>query len=160
MPWVGFEPTIPTFEPGKTVHALDRATTVISGESDTIPIPYSPCVTLPSLRSFIFLSWIPTLGFISVWEVLLWSNTKHRYRRPVMCVRAGRNSNAWPAQMCVKWRMEWRFATSDISRAGALHWLIVGHMRAAIFILLCIRVLTHKPRNCGRFEKQIRLRFC
>jgi hypothetical protein len=28
MPWVGFEPTIPAFERAKTVHALDRATTV------------------------------------------------------------------------------------------------------------------------------------
>jgi hypothetical protein len=25
MPWVGFEPTTPVFEPAKTVHALDRA---------------------------------------------------------------------------------------------------------------------------------------
>jgi hypothetical protein len=29
MPWVGFEPTIPVFERAKTVHALDRAATVI-----------------------------------------------------------------------------------------------------------------------------------
>jgi hypothetical protein len=29
MPRVGFEPTIPVFEQAKTVHALDRATTVI-----------------------------------------------------------------------------------------------------------------------------------
>jgi hypothetical protein len=29
MPWVGFEPTIPAFERAKTVHALDRAATVI-----------------------------------------------------------------------------------------------------------------------------------
>jgi hypothetical protein len=29
MPWVGFAPTIPAFERGKTVHALDRAATVI-----------------------------------------------------------------------------------------------------------------------------------
>jgi hypothetical protein len=29
MPWVGFEPTIPVFERGKTVNALGRATTVI-----------------------------------------------------------------------------------------------------------------------------------
>jgi hypothetical protein len=29
MPLVGFEPTIPVFERAKTVHALDRATTVI-----------------------------------------------------------------------------------------------------------------------------------
>jgi hypothetical protein len=29
MPRVGFEPTIPVFERAKTVHALDRAATVI-----------------------------------------------------------------------------------------------------------------------------------
>jgi hypothetical protein len=29
MPWVGFEPTTPAFEREKTVHALDRAATVI-----------------------------------------------------------------------------------------------------------------------------------
>jgi hypothetical protein len=29
MPWVGFETTIPVFERAKTVHALDRAATVI-----------------------------------------------------------------------------------------------------------------------------------
>jgi hypothetical protein len=29
MPPVGFEPTIPVFERAKTVHALDRAVTVI-----------------------------------------------------------------------------------------------------------------------------------
>jgi hypothetical protein len=30
MPWAGFEPTIPAFKREKTVHALDRAATVIS----------------------------------------------------------------------------------------------------------------------------------
>jgi preprotein translocase subunit SecG len=29
MPQIGFEPAIPVFERAKTVHALDRATTVI-----------------------------------------------------------------------------------------------------------------------------------
>jgi hypothetical protein len=29
MPWVGFEPTISTFELAKTVHALDRAAAVM-----------------------------------------------------------------------------------------------------------------------------------
>jgi hypothetical protein len=29
MPRLGFEPTIPVFDPEKTVHALDRAATVI-----------------------------------------------------------------------------------------------------------------------------------
>jgi hypothetical protein len=28
MPWVGFEPTIPASERTKTVHALDRSSTV------------------------------------------------------------------------------------------------------------------------------------
>jgi hypothetical protein len=28
MPWLGFEPTIPTSEPAKTVQALDRSATV------------------------------------------------------------------------------------------------------------------------------------
>jgi hypothetical protein len=32
MPQVGFEPTIPVFERVKTVHALDRAATVIGEE--------------------------------------------------------------------------------------------------------------------------------
>jgi hypothetical protein len=35
MPWVGFEPTIPVFERAMTVHALDRAATVITGLSST-----------------------------------------------------------------------------------------------------------------------------
>jgi hypothetical protein len=34
MPWVGFEPPIPALERAKTVHALDRAATVI-GKSNT-----------------------------------------------------------------------------------------------------------------------------
>jgi hypothetical protein len=33
MPWVGFEPTIPAFKRAKTVHALDRAATVIGRKS-------------------------------------------------------------------------------------------------------------------------------
>jgi hypothetical protein len=37
MPSVGFEPTIPAFERGKTVHALDRAATV-TGESNNIVV--------------------------------------------------------------------------------------------------------------------------
>jgi hypothetical protein len=35
MPWVGFEPTIPASERAKTVHALDRASTVIGMFTDT-----------------------------------------------------------------------------------------------------------------------------
>jgi hypothetical protein len=33
MPLVGLEPTIPAFERAKTVHALDRAATVIGDKS-------------------------------------------------------------------------------------------------------------------------------
>jgi hypothetical protein len=36
MPSVGFEPTIPAFERAKTVHALDRAVTVM-GHLDLLP---------------------------------------------------------------------------------------------------------------------------
>jgi hypothetical protein len=32
MPWVRFEPTIPTSERAKTVHALDRSATVTGSE--------------------------------------------------------------------------------------------------------------------------------
>jgi hypothetical protein len=32
MPWVRFEPTMPAFERGKTVHALPRATTVMGNK--------------------------------------------------------------------------------------------------------------------------------
>jgi hypothetical protein len=35
MPWVGFEPTIPALERGKTVQALDRAATVIGDYKTT-----------------------------------------------------------------------------------------------------------------------------
>jgi hypothetical protein len=46
MTQVGFESTIPVFERSKTVHALDRATTVIGGNikiltvnSDHVKVP-------------------------------------------------------------------------------------------------------------------------
>jgi hypothetical protein len=32
MPWVGFEPTIPAFQRAKTIHALDRAASVIGAK--------------------------------------------------------------------------------------------------------------------------------
>jgi hypothetical protein len=38
MPLVGFKPTIPVFELAKTVHALDRATTVIGSGFSTLAI--------------------------------------------------------------------------------------------------------------------------
>jgi hypothetical protein len=37
MPRVGYEPTIPVFKRAKTVHALDRAATVIGGRFYTHP---------------------------------------------------------------------------------------------------------------------------
>jgi hypothetical protein len=47
MPRVGLEPTIPVFERAETVHALDRAATVI--DQDTLePIEFS-VVSLNSL---------------------------------------------------------------------------------------------------------------
>jgi hypothetical protein len=36
MPWFGFEPMIPAFEGAKTVHALDRAATVIGEKFYTL----------------------------------------------------------------------------------------------------------------------------
>jgi hypothetical protein len=36
MSWVGFEPTIPVFQRAKTVHALDRAATVIASSHCTM----------------------------------------------------------------------------------------------------------------------------
>jgi cobalamin biosynthesis protein CobD/CbiB len=48
MPQVGFEPTISVFERKKTVHALDRAATVIG--TSAILLVVIPLVTVP-LRS-------------------------------------------------------------------------------------------------------------
>jgi hypothetical protein len=36
MTWAGFEPTIPVFELAKTVHALDRAATVIGASQSLV----------------------------------------------------------------------------------------------------------------------------
>jgi hypothetical protein len=44
MPQVGFEPTIPVFEWGKTVHASDRAATVI--DKNIITSNYRGCTVL------------------------------------------------------------------------------------------------------------------
>jgi hypothetical protein len=54
MALVGFEPTITVFERAKTVHALDRATTVIGGEYN-----FSCVGTIKSIASpqWWFLSW-------------------------------------------------------------------------------------------------------
>jgi hypothetical protein len=40
MPWVVFEPTIPAFERPKTVHALDRAATVIGTQESSKWLKY------------------------------------------------------------------------------------------------------------------------
>jgi hypothetical protein len=45
MPQLGFEPTIPVFERGKTVHALDRAATVI-GKHSASYLEFRPCLSL------------------------------------------------------------------------------------------------------------------
>jgi hypothetical protein len=72
MPRVGFEPTIPVFERAKTVHASDRATTVIGIRSiyyrnietsdrylnihnpcfGRVLIIFKPCTLLISVRVF------------------------------------------------------------------------------------------------------------
>jgi hypothetical protein len=59
MPGVGLDPTIPAFKRAKTVHALDRAATVIrisnqttrryiaeDGTGHNVPPPREPLVTL------------------------------------------------------------------------------------------------------------------
>jgi hypothetical protein len=43
MPRVGFEPTIPAFQRAKIVHALDRATTVISLDGITVHLNIRQC---------------------------------------------------------------------------------------------------------------------
>jgi hypothetical protein len=57
MPWTGFEPTIPALERAKTVHALDRAATVIDRSCQL-----SNCV-LPSQSALAFL----TVYFYQTW---------------------------------------------------------------------------------------------
>jgi hypothetical protein len=54
MPRVGFEPTIPVFERAKTVHALDRAATVIGKErfcDDQIKERGDVCNSMGDLRN-------------------------------------------------------------------------------------------------------------
>jgi hypothetical protein len=46
MPWVGFEPTIPAFEPATTVHILDRSATVI-GCNAVYANEYTKAATFP-----------------------------------------------------------------------------------------------------------------
>jgi hypothetical protein len=50
MPCVGFEPTIATSGQGKTVHALDRSTTVTDYKIYTV---YETLKFFPSVRSWI-----------------------------------------------------------------------------------------------------------
>jgi hypothetical protein len=48
MPRVGFEPTIPVFVKAKTVHALERAATVIGNYAlYSPPMSFSSSVTFP-----------------------------------------------------------------------------------------------------------------
>jgi hypothetical protein len=52
MSRLGFEPTIPEFEPAKTVHALDRVATVI-GRTNTYKYIYIQLhIGLKKLRGF------------------------------------------------------------------------------------------------------------
>jgi hypothetical protein len=59
MPQVGFELTIPVFERVKTVHALDRAATVIG---TNLPLPYLICTLLCVLKIRVLFFCAVTLG--------------------------------------------------------------------------------------------------
>jgi hypothetical protein len=68
MPRVGFEPTIPVFERPKTIHALDRAATVIGsmlnygygGRSPSGNFLLRPIVIRERRRKYIFAVNLPT----------------------------------------------------------------------------------------------------
>jgi hypothetical protein len=51
MPWVGFEPMIPVFERAKTVHAFDRAATVIGKYRHQLYLFSRSCVYIHSATS-------------------------------------------------------------------------------------------------------------
>jgi hypothetical protein len=68
MPWVRFEPTIPVLERAKTVHALDRAATVIG----------SLLTSSWNIQESISLG-IYQYRFIYLWFPLLWSHWKRLY---------------------------------------------------------------------------------
>jgi hypothetical protein len=55
MPWVGFQPTIPVFEREKTVHALDRAATVIDTKV-LLKTEYNSSISLASIRQKHFIN--------------------------------------------------------------------------------------------------------
>jgi hypothetical protein len=50
MPQVAFDPTIPVFERAKTVHALDRAATVIGSVVSSKKVKLFLCLTNSALR--------------------------------------------------------------------------------------------------------------
>jgi hypothetical protein len=61
MPRVGFEPTIPMFEPVKTVHALDRAGTVIDSYNNHWALKGQRRREWASSRSYRSFSYIDTV---------------------------------------------------------------------------------------------------
>jgi hypothetical protein len=75
MPRVGFEPTIPAFERMKTIHALDRATTVIgisviSKELFQIDCVLKPERTIETLWNFKKCRSVKTLNYSSVYNLV------------------------------------------------------------------------------------------
>jgi hypothetical protein len=57
MPRVGFEPSIPVFERAKTVHALDRAATMIGNTNTTAPLLFLLSIHFLILRFSFQLRW-------------------------------------------------------------------------------------------------------
>jgi hypothetical protein len=72
MPSVRFEPTIPVFERAKTVHALDRAATVIGSRSRPVEIYLQSSIRLHSLvlkqrKNFNFYCSLETRNILTSW---------------------------------------------------------------------------------------------
>jgi hypothetical protein len=65
MPRVGFEPKIPVFERAKTVHALDRAATVIG--YTVILHKFYILIYPPFLRNSVVCLGVPLLNRVAVW---------------------------------------------------------------------------------------------
>jgi hypothetical protein len=82
MPEVGFEPTIPVFEQGKTIHGLDRAATVIGC------VLYAPCqlyriiiiiiIVEDYKLSHLYADFCPAFSYSSPLPILLSVLSKHR----------------------------------------------------------------------------------
>jgi hypothetical protein len=74
MPWVGFELTIPAFERAKTVHALDRAATVIGSAKHNSSIMkqtfIEPClrVTYTFHSSIEYENWVHIFMFFYIFK--------------------------------------------------------------------------------------------